>query len=1341
MKEANESSSEEQQASSDEEMDWNRNFPADLSIPQLDGAADENSGKQVLSKCIKCMFVLLVQGYIPIFYFADSSLTDKGPMTHSSLTATDKILATRNVFPNEAFHLETPSSAKIVFEYKCAEQRIHGESVEKHFKNKETNDCSTVLRVNKDIPYIPPVKHPIPCNIANISQIGADKIGAHRLFTDENKATGLNQSEPDGLMFENSKLVQSRKKYGSIKNVDKNHISIMENHRSFSVCYSELMNCPTNTDIELSPKHCKNSVRRSFDQIPSSAEESQPLAPQEGETGQGSKEGDVGELKIRYEDYQENKTERTIVAQQEAHYKFFPSVVLSNCLSRPVKKQIGSRTSEGCCTIEDPEQRRSRLKLTKKRSTLGQKSPLRTTATTKDEAPQLSAITPCSLNEKETDSKVNMETTDTSTVKKSESSVEDKVAIIPTRIACTKVSSLPGSKYTLRTKRKMSHDGEDGDRLSSHSVKQSLVPNEVLKDKNHIHKKRRLSKKEPPIIIKYIIINRFKGQKNMLVKIAKINADESCTVLTPEKLEEYKKFAPLKDFWPKVPESTAVKYPLPEPKVKKCPKRKAKVESTSKRVSTSPKLKCDQTRQPRRAKRAKATLTLPKLPTPYPCYNDFTDDNCTEYSDVMVELGYLSERAPSTTDSTPPRCWSPTDPLLESNSNDHLINPLNDPCFGSPYQSLTPKPHKTDRSRTGRPTTSCAASPKCKGSTAKKLVRSDSHKTWGSQKTCNRTASRTQKKHCESIERTVLGDGTSTSQKSRKLSKKTVQRTGILSTEESGNLPTSLPVDNSPIESSSDCLTPFQQPSSLKHSQEDVSCSDSQTVSTSSEKKPDHSIDVFKVFNAVSSNLQEVQIAPLNSVPSPTTKTVGHPCSVITYSKSNSRSQSLGLDDLDPTDQCKLLSDLSIQEENSRTIQHSQSTAKPSTKLRRQSTKKKDSLISLSEPADCRSYPLPSDNERIADGPNTDLGLSSIPKNGVICVQEMPSGLAVLKQLLQKRQLKAGQALQECVHVTETSTTSHPTDVSKTVKRKRPPSLTTRKPRSKLPVKSKRRQSTKCKHDDLMSLDHLSSDDSPVIMSDPGFDSCCSIEDSLSPELPDNFSFDINAIGQTEFSTLYSGNQFVLTDKNLPQKFLSDVSQEAINALVEGLGNRVQKVFEVDEDAKHGEGWHRSGTISPELFDKSSCENSKVFPNEKSLPLFDSERISNKDWGGSLDKINGLSHFQDFHCEKRDVLFDPEPFFPITSTSFADNGVSPSSDLQDGSSATPNSSPRSISSLSQLRNAVQTSKSGGTHILKPLMSPPTREEILTTLMDLDLSEATYQEPFCSDPSDAPLKPR
>ncbi|XP_051510617.1 DNA polymerase zeta catalytic subunit-like isoform X2 [Myxocyprinus asiaticus] len=1319
VKEANESSSEEQQASSDEEMDWRGScsFLADLSIQQLDGTADENS---------------------------DSSLTDKGSRTHSSLTAADKFLGSRNVFPNEADRLEPPSSTKIILEYKCAERRpTQEDSSDTLFKSQEAIECSTGLRVNKDIPYIPPVKHPITCNMANISQIDTDKIGVLPLYTDENQATGLNQPDSDGLLFGNTKLSLSRKKYSSIKNVEKNPLSILENHRSFSVSYSELMN--TMTEIEPSPKDCRSTVIRRFDQTQSPVEESQPLAPKEGETGHGSKEGDVGELKIRYEDYQENKTERTIVAQQEAHYKFFPSVILSNCLSRPIKKQVTSKTGDSCCTLDHPEQRR--LKLTKKRSTLGQKrvSPVRTPAPMKEEATPFPCVTLGSLNQKERDRKVDIDSSDPPAIKSLiESLVEDELADIPTKVSCTKVSSLPGSKYTLRAKRKLSHESEDGGRFISRSFKQASVHHEGVKDNPVFsQKKRKLSKKEPPIIIKYIIINRFKGQKNMLVKIAKINADEPHTVLTTEKLAEYKKLAPLKEFWPKVPESTAVKYPLAEPKVKKCPKRKIKVNPASKRASTSPKSRCAQASQTKRTKRVKTALTLPKLPTPWPCYNDFTDDYCTEYSDVMVELGYSSERAPSPSDSTPPRCWSPTDPLLESNSNDHLINPHNDPCLGSSYQLLTVKPYRSilqDRIRRSRPKKASANSPKRRAKITAKPVDNDSVKTENSQRKRNRV--RTQKKHCESIEGTVLGVGTSLSQKGRTRSKKQISGNS-LSIKGSNNLQTPLPDHTAPLPSSSDDLTPFQHPISLKRSQEDLtaSCSDSQT-STKIEKMSDQD-DVF-VFNAITSSTQDSHIVPntfieksLNSILSPATKTVGHPCSVITYSRSNSRSQSVSRDGTFMLNPYEFKSDISSQEERPRTVLHSQSNTKITIKSRRQPTKKKDNVASLSDP--------PSEKSAIKDEPHTDLTLSSGPKSGELCAFEMPSGLAVLKEHLQKRQHKAGHGPQENVHMTENaSSTIQPIDVSKTAKSKTAPSRNPRAARNKVPkeLMSTSKRSNKSKQDNLVTLDKISSDDSPVFLSDPGFDSCCSIEDSLSPEIPNNYSFDINAIGLTEFSCLYSGNQFVLTDKSLPQKFLSDVSQEAINVLVEGLGNRAQKVFEVDENTKHGQDWHKSRALSPELFDKSTSENGRIVPNEVSL--LDSERIFSRDWGSSLGKIHGLSHFQDFHFEKRDVFLDPEPFLPLTSASFADNRVSPSTNLLDGSdalnSATPSSSPQSINSLSQLRNGGQTLKSGGTRILKPLMSPPTQEEILAPLMDLDLSEATYQEPFCSDPSDAPLKP-
>ncbi|XP_077075913.1 DNA polymerase zeta catalytic subunit [Siphateles boraxobius] len=1323
MKEANESSSEEQQASSDEEVYWNGNSSllTDLSIPQLDGAADENS---------------------------DSSLTDKGSMTHSSLIATEKILGRRNVFPNEAVRMEPPSSAKIVLEYKCAEQRLNQEDLaDKHLKSQEANECSTGLRVSKEVPYIQPVKHPVPSNTANIFKIGAEKNCMYPLYTGENQATGFNQPDTDDSVFGNSKLPLSIKKYTSIKHLENNHLSILENHRSFSVCYSELMNCPTKIEMEFSPNDCRSTVI-SFDQTQSPVEENQALVPQEAETGQGRKEEDVGELKIRYEDYQENKTERTIVAQQEAHYKFFPSVILSNCLPRPIKKQAWSKTGDGCCILDNPEQRRSRLKLTKKRSTLGKKrvSPVRTPSPMKEEATALPSITPDFLPEMYKE--VDMKTSDPQTIKGLlESSVEEKLADIPTKVSCTKVSSLPGSKYTLRTKRKRSCDSEKGDHASSGSFKQALVQHEGFKGKDHVfsQKKRKLAKKEPPIIIKYIIINRFKGQKHMLVKISKIKAEETHTVLTPAKLSEYKKLAPLKEFWPKVPESMAVKYPLLEPKVKKCPKRKTKVNPISKRASTSPRSRGPRANQTRRAKRPKALLTLPKLTPPWPCYNDFTDDCYTEYSDVMVKLGYLSERAPSPTDSTPPRCWSPTEPLLESNSNDHLINPRNDPCLGSPYQVLASKPCRRglwDRRSTSRPTKASATSPKRRINTSTKSGNKDSVKTEESQRRSIPAASRRQKKQCKGIEGTVLRD---LPQKGRLLNEKQSLRKKQVKGKKSNNSQASHSVDTAPITSSSDDMTPFQHQEDLT-----VSCSDSQTEVSSTGKKSNQ--DVF-LINAISSidSQKDSQITPntciekpLNSIFYPATKAVGYPCSVITYSNSNSKSQNTSQDGTITKNPYEFKSDASGHEESPNIVQHSQSNRKTTIKSRRPQTRKKETATTLLETVDCRSPLMSSVKSAVTDGSHTGLTLPSDSKNREMCVPEIPSGLAVLKELLQKRQLKTGKESHKSDQMTEiVFSTSQSTDISKPAKSRRALSSTSRKPtvaRTKVPkeLMSKIRSKKRKPYD--LRVDYFSSDDSPVFLSDPGFDSCCSIEDSLSPELPDNYSFDINAIGQTEFSSLYSSNQFVLTDKHLPQKFLSDVSQEAINALV-GVGDRSQKMFDVDENSKHEQDWNKSGALSPELFDKTSCENGRVYTSKVSLSLLDSEKIFSKDWVGSLGKTHGLSHFQDFHCEKRDVLLDPEPFPPLTSANSAYSGVSTNSDPLDVSSATPSSSPRSINSLSQLKNAGQSSKSGGTHILKPLMSPPTREEILATLMDLDLSEATYQEPFCSDPSDAPLKPR
>ncbi|XP_076872790.1 DNA polymerase zeta catalytic subunit [Brachyhypopomus gauderio] len=1329
LRDASESSAEEQHDSSDEEMDWttNRHLSADVSIPQLDGAADENS---------------------------DSSLTDKGSRTHSSLMANDKILGRRNHFQSEHIQREPPSS--VLLECKHPEHRLSlsldkEETADKHFpaKTQDASEHLTGFKVIKEIPYIPPVKHPIPCSTANVSLIGADKVGGHPLYTSENKALGLNQPDPDSLCFGSSKLAQSRKKYHSIKNAEKNHTSILQNHRSLALHYPELRSCPSRAEQDTSQKDCRSPMVRGFEQAPSPAGEIDLLAPHEGKMGKCSEEGDVGELKIRYEDYQENKTERTIMAQQEAHYKFFPSVILSNCLSRPIKKQVGSKTVDSCCNLNDPEQRRSRLKLSKKRnSPAGQK---RTTVIEEPQSPKCEPITGCNSvspapSNKETDEKAIMASSDLANCEpavdkvSAEGSIEDRLTSLPAKIACTKVTSLPGSKYTLRTKRKiMNYDNEDGDQSSPRSFKQGLVRRDSLKENCVLtgsQKKRKLSKKEPPIIIKYIIINRFKGQKNMLVKMAKVRADETHVVLTPEKLEQYNKLAPVKSFWPKVPESTAVKYPLLDLKVKKHPKRKGKVSPPSGKVSSSTKPRCLQGRKIRRTKKVKTVLALPKLPAPWPCYNDFTNDFCREYSDVMVELGYLSDRAPSPADSTPPRCWSPTDPLLESNSNDHLINPYSDPCLGSPYEGLSTKLFGRgvrSRKQTRRPRKTPDVSLKRKTKSTSKAVEEVSSKTGDMQAKNGRRTSRRPKKGTESMEVPDVGVDVNASQKKRRSRKKK-------QVEESENSPVDGDVVNSsqflypaddltPTQTSSDDLTPYQHPDSCqKNLQPSLPATNPESEKSESNSE---NISVSKVQESQGSqNASSLFVVKsLSSVLSPATKTTSYPCSVITYSRSSSRSQSADQDGSISPNPYDLNFESTGAEQNPTAIQLSQTTPKMPANPKHRPYKKKEI------------------EEKATDAPHGDQAEHhSVPQNeGTSSHPAMPSGIAVLKELLQKRQLKGAQCSLGVTVVSESVSTKAASNVAKP---KRAPSSTPRKsriPRTQVPKESKprSRKGKNGKTDEMVKVEPPLSEGSPVFLSDPGFDSCYSIEDSLSPEVPHNYTFDINAVGQADFCSLYSSNRFILTDKNLPQKFLSDIKQETISTL--DLQNKQEKVLSTGEKSTHETELHKPKPLCSEFLDESTGGNREGSPTEFPLSLLDSEKIlRSKEMGVSLNRIHN-SHFQDFHCEKSDLLLGPEPFLHLTSVSFADNGVSPTGDLLDSTdvftSTTPSSSPRSVSSLSQLRNGSQAQKSAGARILKPLMSPPNREEILTTLLELDLSEAKYQEPFCSDPSDAPLKPR
>lgn len=119
-------------------------------------------------------------------------------------------------------------------------------------------------------------------------------------------------------------------------------------------------------------------------------------------------------------------------------------------------------------------------------------------------------------------------------------------------------SSSSQLSYRLRARRKFAYREDylyDMDSIESekNAEKREKPPAGPKKewDDDWCPKKRRRSgrsQKEPPVIIKYIIINRFKGEKHMQVRLSRV--EPSLTVnLNPDVLLHYEKLAPLKEYW------------------------------------------------------------------------------------------------------------------------------------------------------------------------------------------------------------------------------------------------------------------------------------------------------------------------------------------------------------------------------------------------------------------------------------------------------------------------------------------------------------------------------------------------------------------------------------------------------------------------------------------------------------------------------------------------------------------------------------------------------------------------------------------------------------------------
>ncbi|KAI4879416.1 hypothetical protein NFI96_003353 [Prochilodus magdalenae] len=120
-------------------------------------------------------------------------------------------------------------------------------------------------------------------------------------------------------------------------------------------------------------------------------------------------------------------------------------------------------------------------------------------------------------------------------------------------------SSSSQLSYRLRAKRKVPYredylydvDSIDSEKNAEKREKPSVGPKKERDDDWCPKKRRRSSRKEPPVIIKYIIINRFKGEKHMQVRLSKVDPSLVMVQLSPDSLLHYERLAPLKGYWQK----------------------------------------------------------------------------------------------------------------------------------------------------------------------------------------------------------------------------------------------------------------------------------------------------------------------------------------------------------------------------------------------------------------------------------------------------------------------------------------------------------------------------------------------------------------------------------------------------------------------------------------------------------------------------------------------------------------------------------------------------------------------------------------------------------------------
>lgn len=248
---------------------------------------------------------------------------------------------------------------------------------------------------------------------------------------------------------------------------------------------------------------------------------------------------DVCSLKIRYESFQDNMREKTNVLQEETQFNFFPSVLV-NC----TKKESGVVKR----VVDELPPKSEELGFQSDSKGDGNDCSVKLTP---DHSPKMNYFIDSSNS---ADDSGEYSDDSSSTVSSFDTFQDNK----PKNLFSRKNASCSNHlNYGLRAKRKVRFSDDylyyvestEGERNVEKREKPPIGPKQE-EDLDWCPKKRRkYSRKDPPVIIKYIIVNRFKGEKCMAVKLGRINSDDTTVSLNEDTINKYEKLAPLKDFW------------------------------------------------------------------------------------------------------------------------------------------------------------------------------------------------------------------------------------------------------------------------------------------------------------------------------------------------------------------------------------------------------------------------------------------------------------------------------------------------------------------------------------------------------------------------------------------------------------------------------------------------------------------------------------------------------------------------------------------------------------------------------------------------------------------------